>query len=71
MRTDITSAKLSSKELKIEGEEWEELYCHYRDMVKETGAQKPSESQKAKALWAMKAAKDTSEEYDDPARRED
>ena len=26
---------------------------------------------KAKAMWAMKAAKDTSEESDDPARRED
>ena len=41
-----------------EREEWEELYCHNRDMSKATGAWKPSESQKAKALWAMKAAKD-------------
>ena len=42
----------------IEGEEWEELYCHYRDTSKAKGAKKPSECQKAKALWAMKAAKD-------------
>ena len=31
---------------------------------------KPSESQKAKAFWAMKAAKDRREEYDDPARKD-
>ena len=31
----------------------------------------PSESQKAKALWAMKAAWDRSEEVHDPARKED
>ena len=55
----------------IEGEEWEELYCHCRDMSKATGAKKPSESQKAKALWAMKAAKDRSEVYSDPGREED
>ena len=34
------------------------------------GAKKPSESQKAKALWAMKAAKDRVEEFYDPARKE-
>ena len=32
---------------------------------------KPSESQKAKALWAMKAVKDRCGEYFDPARKED
>ena len=42
----------------IEGQEWEELYFHNREMNKAAGARKPSESQKAKALWAMKAAKD-------------
>ena len=31
----------------------------------------PSESQKAKALWAMKAAWDRGEEFYDPARKED
>ena len=35
-------------------------------MSKATGGKRPSESQKAKALWAMKA-----EEYCDPARIED
>ena len=38
---------------------------------KATGAKKPSESQKAKALWAKKEAKDRNEEYWDPARKED
>ena len=47
----------------IEGEDWEELYCHYRDVSKATGAKKPSESQKAKALWSMKAAKDREKEF--------
>ena len=55
----------------IEGKEWEEQYCHFRDMSKATGAKKPSESQKVKALWAMKAAWDRGEEYYDPARKED
>ena len=44
----------------IEGKEREELYCHHRDMSKATRSKKPSESQKAKALWAMKAAWDRS-----------
>ena len=34
-------------------------------------AKKPSESQKAKALWAMKAAWDRGEEFHDPTRKED
>ena len=55
----MPSAKQSTKEWK--GKEWEELYCHFREMNKSTGAKKPSESQKAKALWAMKAAKDIGE----------
>ena len=38
----MPSAKQSTKELKGEG--WEELYCHYREMSKATGAKKPSES---------------------------
>ena len=45
----------------IEGEEWEELYWHSREMGA-SGAKKPSESQEARALWAMKAAKDREEE---------
>ena len=55
----------------IEGEESEELYCYCRDMSKATGAKKPSESQKAKAHWAMKAAKDRGEVYYDPVCKED
>ena len=47
----------------IEGSEWEELYFHHREMSKAAGAKKPSQSQKAKALWAMKAANDREEEY--------
>ena len=58
------------REWEIEGSGWEELYFHYRWMSKATGAKKPSESQKAKDLWAMKAAKDRSEEYYDPARKD-
>ena len=54
----------------IERSGWEELYFHYRWMSKATGAKKPSESQKAKDLWAMKAAKDRGEEYYDPARKD-
>ena len=40
-------------------------------MSKATGSKKPSESQKAKALCAMKAAWDRSEDCYDPARKED
>ena len=53
----------------IKGTEWEELYCHYREMSRAPGAKKPSESQKAKAFRAMKAAKDREEEHYDPARK--
>ena len=35
------------------------------------GVRKPQEAQKAKALWAMKVAKDRKEEFHDPAREED
>ena len=39
-------------------------------IITEAGAQKPSESQKAKAMWAVKAAKDRRDEFDDSARKE-
>ena len=52
----------------IAGSEWAELYFHYRAMSKAAGAKKLSQSQKAKALWAMKAAKDRREEFYDPSR---
>ena len=47
----------------------EELYHHHREMSKAAGAKKPSESQKAKALWVMKAAKDRRDEYDSAAKK--
>ena len=34
------------------------------------GVKKPQEAQKAKALWAMKAAKDRREDFCDPARKD-
>ena len=40
-------------------------------MSQVTGAKKPSESQKATAFWATKATWDRSEEYYDPARKQD
>ena len=54
----------------IEGEDWEEMYDSHKAMSKALGVQKPQEAQKAKALWAMKAAKDRKEEFYDPAREE-
>ena len=54
----------------IEGSQWAELYHHYREMCEAAGAKKPSESQQAKALWAMKAAKDREDGFYDSARRE-
>ena len=54
----------------IEGSEWEELYHRYRGMSKATGAKKPNESQRARALRAMKAAKDREEDFCGPARKD-
>ena len=54
----------------IEATEWAELYFNYRETSKAAGARKPSESQKAKALWAMKAAKDRREEFCDSPRKD-
>ena len=55
----------------IEGSEWEDLYEHYKEMSKAAGVRKPNESQKAKALWKMKAARDSGEDFYDPERKED
>ena len=55
----------------IEGEDWEEMHDSYKVMSRAVGVRKPQEAQKAKALWAMKAAKDRKEEFCDPAREED
>ena len=39
-------------------------------MSKAAGAKKLNESQRAKALWAMKAAQDSEEDFYDPARKD-
>ena len=54
----------------IEGSEWEEMYSPQRDMSKAARAKKPSKSQKAEALWAIKAAKDREKEFYDPALKD-
>ena len=41
----------------------------YKGMSRAVCVKKPHEAQKAKALWAMKAAKDRKEEFYDPARQ--
>ena len=53
-----------------EGEDWEELYEHYKDMSEAAGVKKPNEKQKAEALWKMKAAKDRREDFYDPERKD-
>ena len=45
----------------IEGDEWKEMCYRYRELNQAAGAKKPSESQKAKAFSAMKAARDRDE----------
>ena len=52
----------------IEGSEWEDLYEPYKEMSKAVGVRKPSESQKVKALWKMKAARDSGEDFCVPER---
>ena len=58
----------------IEGGEWEELvlsFRSFRELSQAAGAKMSGESQKTKALWAMKAVRDRREEFYDPARRKD
>ena len=45
----------------IEGEDWGESYDAYKEMSRAVGVKKPQEAQKARALWKMKAAKDSGE----------
>ena len=67
MRTGTPSAKQYAKELKeMSGKSY-----IIRELSQAAGAKKPSQSHKATALGAMKAAWDRKEEYYDPARRED
>ena len=49
----------------IDGKDWEELYEHRKEMSGAAGVRKPYETQKAKALWKMKAAKDRREDFYD------
>ena len=42
----------------IEGEDWEDMCDSYKEISRAVGERKPQEAQKAKALWAMTAAKD-------------
>ena len=52
----------------IEGEDWREMYEAYKEMSRAVVVKKPQETQKAKLLWNMKAAKDAGEEYYDSTR---
>ena len=54
----------------IERSEWEELYEHFKEMSGAAGVRKPNVSQKAKALWKTKAARDRGEEFYDPERKD-
>ena len=54
----------------IEGSDWEELYEHYKEMRRAACVKKPTENEKAKAFWKMKAAKDRGEEFYDPERKD-
>ena len=54
----------------IGGEEWEELYCHNREMSRVTGAKNHVRVKKQEPFWAMKAGKDREEVYSYPARTE-
>ena len=47
------------------------MYEAYKEMSRAVGVKMPQEAHKAKALLAIKAAKDRKEEFYDPAREED
>ena len=46
------------------------MYGHYKEMSKAASLKKPNESEKAKAFWRMKAAKDRREDFYDPERKD-
>ena len=48
-----------------EGDDRGKLYCQHGELSLAARAEKPSESKKAKVFWAMKAARDRSEEFND------
>ena len=69
MRTGTPCVKPFTKG--IEGQAWEALYYQDRELHQPAGTKKPGDSQKAKTLWATKAAKDRDDEFYDPAHRKD
>ena len=46
------------------------MHEHYKEMSRAAGVRKPNESQTAKALWKMKAARDRRENLHDPERKD-
>ena len=48
--------------------EWEEQLKKYGEMMKAAGVKKPSESQKAKAFWAVEGSQRQEKNSMDPAR---
>ena len=46
------------------------MYDSYKMMSEVVGVKKTQEAQKARALWALKAAMDGREEFHDPARKD-
>ena len=43
---------------------------YYEETSRAAGVKKPSESQKARTLWRMKAARDSGEDLHDPERKD-
>ena len=49
-----------------EGQEWQAMYYHYKELHQTAKSKNHGDNQKANALWAMKAARDREDEYYDP-----
>ena len=71
MRTGPPFVSFFFLKKKRNGKEGEALCDHYRELHQATGTNKPGASQKAKALWTMKAANDRDDEFYDRARKND
>ena len=54
----------------IEGSEWSEVNDYYKEMRKAARVKKPHGGQKARALWKMKAARETGDDFYDPERKD-
>ena len=55
----------------IEGKEWETMYYHCKELHLAVGTKKLGDNRRAKALWAMKAAKDREDTFYDPTHQKD